>query len=405
MNPDDDETRRDAWMIARAALAAVDPREAVQRHVEQLVGSGELHGLAIGKAAAPMAQGLSDRLGPRLVTGLAVGPDEFAVEGWKTVVGDHPVPDRQSLAAGRCVADFVDAVPEDATLVVLLSGGASALVTHPIDGIGLQEIAAVTERLLRAGADIGDLNAVRRPLDKLKGGGILALCRGSVVTLILSDVVGDTIHDIGSGPTVPSPTGPEDALEVLRRFEIDQPAVKAALRQVEEVDVIEAEHQVIANVATAVEAAAAQAREADWNVEIVSTSLTGEAREVGRMLADRLIAAPPRTCLLAGGETTVTVDGSGLGGPSQELALTAVDALAGTDRVVMTLATDGRDGPTDAAGAFVDGTTATRTSRAASDALTANDSHRFFEALGDLVVTGPTGTNVNDLWIGLSGRK
>ena len=373
---------------------------------------------AVGKAAPGLAAawlatvpGWSRELFVVTPHGVDVPP---SVEAAATVRrGAHPYPDAAGEAAARELLARVRELGKDDLLVVLLSGGGSALLAAPEEGLTLAHVLATTRLLLEAGAPIGAVNTVRRQLLAAGGGGLArAAWPAPVRTALISDVLGDPLPDIASGPTVPSPTTAADALGVLERFALlDRvpPEVVAFLRAQRDLPPgpepweRAARTVVLANNRTAVEAAAAHLRARGWSVRVAPEPLTGEAAVRGRQLAALALAVPPgrRTALLWGGETTVTVRGSGRGGRNQELALAAALVLAGSGgRVLLAAGTDGIDGVTPNAGAVVDGGTADRIRAAGHDpraALWDNDAGTVLEASGDVLVTGPTGTNVCDL--------
>jgi len=419
--------RADALACFDAALAAVEPTrlvaEALAGPAGQALGDGPVTLLGLGKAAAAMALGADRALGPRIAGGaLAVPKAAGPAPGQLEVVrASHPVPDASSVAAGLALHARAAAAGPDDRLLLLVSGGGSALATLPPAGLRLADLPAVTGRLLLAGAPIGDLNAVRKHLDRLKGGRLArAAAPAPVLALVLSDVVGDPLDVIASGPVSPDPTTWADAISALRRHDAWQsapPAVRDLLSRGVAGDLPDTPGpgdpcfdtvsvHTVGNARTAAEAARAEAARRGYHAEVVSCTVTGEAREVGRDLArlarDRLSGAAPRpACLVAAGETTVTVRGPGQGGRNQELALSAALALAGEPHVtIASLGTDGVDGPTDAAGAVVDGDTAALARQAGLDpaaALAANDSHTLLKTARAVVATGPTGTNVGDL--------
>lgn len=418
--------------LKRAALDAVDPGAAVRRHVrregnELLVGErrydldGFEHVFLVGggKAAVPMAAALVQILGERLTRGAVVTKAGHA-QGWahpriQVVEAGHPVPDANSVRGGRLVADLAAEAGPDDLVICLISGGGSALLTHPAAGLTLDDLQAVTDALLRCGAPINEINAVRKHASRIKGGNLARLAApAQLVTLILSDVIGDPLDVIASGPTVPDSTTVADAREVLARYGIEgggrlRETPKPGDEVFEDVQDV-----VIGSNRLAARAAVDEARRRGFDTLLLGTYAEGEAREVGTVAAaltkgvraDGDPLSPP-ACLIWGGETTVTVRGDGKGGRNQELALAAALALDGwSDVLMMALATDGTDGPTDAAGAVVTGDTMRRARELGLDArvaLEANDSYHFFEALGDLIRTGPTGTNVNDLLFILVG--
>ena len=398
--------------IMAAALRAVDPYQAVQQHLPDI--EGRVYGLAIGKAAVPMMDALVERT--PIAGGLAV--TKFAAglhrDVYTVMEGGHPVPDAHSLQAGERALKFASSLKEEDTLVCLISGGGSALVTAPY--IPLEDLQALTSMLLASGARIDEINTLRRQLDRIKGGGLAGATRARIISLILSDVVGSPLEAIASGPTAPDPTTSEDALRILEKYRLPDRVPLSIIQILESGSslpesqerapgLVGVQNFIIGDNKLAAQAALEQAQRETFHAEILSTRLQGEAREVGRELAQRLraelsIRARP-FCLIAGGETTVTIRGDGKGGRNQELALAAVDQLDGLRNVMLiSMATDGDDGPTDAAGAVVTGETAQRAQSLgldATDHLSRNDAYPFFETLGDLLKTGPTGTNVNDL--------
>jgi hydroxypyruvate reductase len=431
--------RRDAERCRVAALAAVEPGKLVAatlvRRGPRLVltaadGStvaehaGPVHLVAVGKGAMAMARAAMVSLGASLKTGLVVVPNgvDVGMSPQVRLVGaGHPLPTAASGRAGRAALTIASCTGADTLLLVLVSGGASSLLTVPARGITLADKQRVTRRLLAAGADVAALNAVRKHCSQLKGGGLLrAGGRARAVwTLVLSDVLGDDLSTIGSGPTAADPTTFRDALAVLERFGLRERGSAAIVRHLEtgaRGEIVETlkpgdplvartRHVVVGNNATAVEAAR-RAAEALGYAAAVLPPFTGDAAEAGRALAARVRALPPTraTALLAGGEPTVRVRAGGRGGRAQHLALAAALALDGVPAVVLAVGTDGVDGPTDAAGALVDGGLVARARARNIDlatALDATDSHPVLERLGVLVRTGPTGTNVTDLVVAL----
>jgi hydroxypyruvate reductase len=335
----------------------------------------------------------------------------------------HPLPDERGVdGSARMVQLAREAGPRDLVLC-LISGGGSALMPLPVTGISLSDVQAVTEALLSCGATINEINAIRKHVSKIKGGNLAKWVHpAELVSLVLSDVVGNPLDVIASGPTVPDGTTFAQALEVIEKYELSTRIPASILDHIQRGsrgEVAEnpkagdqvfdrTETLVIGSNDIAASAAVLQARQLGYNAMLMSTYVEGEAREVARVFASigREIAssgrplAPP-ACVVAGGETTVTIRGDGLGGRNQELALAGAPAIDGLDNVlIVALATDGTDGPTDAAGAVADGTTVARAAEAGlsvTASLRDNDSYHFFERLGDLLLTGPTNTNVNDL--------
>jgi glycerate 2-kinase len=416
----------------RAALSAADAGACVARGlpaVRDAVASARRWNLiAAGKASVPMTAaclaGLPSR--PSLAMAVAPGPSDAVPDGVEYFAGGHPVPTPGSLDAGRRAVEIACATADADVLVVLLSGGASALLEQVAAGVPLADLQATTSRLLRAGADITALNAVRKHLSRVKGGRLASAASGRTVALVVSDVVGDDLAVIASGPTVADPTTYADALAVLARFGgLDgfPRTVVDALREGLEGSRPETPKAAAAGLSRtatlivgaqrdAIDGARREAAARGYRVLADPVPLTGEARVAAIAVMERIRAHArtpgPKTCLLSGGETTVTVVGSGRGGRNQELALALAAPLAGVRLacVAASVGTDGVDGPTDAAGAMVDTTTLDR-ARAAGIGepeafLRENNAYAFFHALGDLVLTGPTGTNVGDIQVVLT---
>ena len=346
--------------------------------------------LAVGKAARRMTTALGNLIEERIDAGIIVSktsflPDEFPAK-YTCFVGSHPVPTAASVAAGEAVLEFAATLNGKDLLIVLLSGGGSSLLVAPAEGESLESIQALNRSLLASGATINEINAERKKADRVKGGGVARAARGArIVNLILSDVIGNDLKTIASGPTILAPGDGGERIESL----------------------------IVGDVKTAMDAAAKSARAFGFETRILDEPIVGEAREVGRNFAERIAALRAERdpgsrpfLLIQGGESTVTIasDSQGCGGRNQETALGAVETLSGLSGVALvTFATDGEDGPTDAAGAIVTGDTA-RPGVAAglklSEALERNDSYRYFEAAGGLIRIGSTGSNVNDLLMG-----
>lgn len=427
--------------ILEAALRAADPATAVRGALtlsgDRLEVAGQSLDLAqyrrirlvgAGKAARAMSLGLAAVLGERITGGLVITKhvtpaDVDLLPGVRVLPGGHPVPNEDSLRSAQTIARFLSDCRADDLAFCLISGGGSALMTLPQEGVSLVDMQALTRLLLASGADIGEINTLRKHLDRVKGGGLARLASPArLVTLILSDVIGSPLDVIASGPTVADPSTYADALGILRKYRLEEKAPAAVVLALEKglrgetPETIKpgdpllerVTTQVIASNTQAAQAALERARAEGFNALLLTTYLQGEAAQAGGVLASILrqvdasgqpVARP--ACIVAGGETTVTLRGSGLGGRNQELALGAVSLLAGLQDVAfVTLATDGEDGPTDAAGAVVTGETLTRAREMGLDAQQAmqeNDSYHFFEPMKGLLKPGPTGTNVNDL--------
>ena len=399
--------------ILSAALKAVDPAEAVRRHL--LSVSGNVYGLGIGKASIPMLTALAEAIPLSGALAISKHASEPSRSLFPLLLGGHPVPDLNSVRAGERALDFVSGLNEDDTLVCLISGGGSALMTAPHEGISLGDMQALTSLLLACGARIDEINTLRRRLDRVKGGGLARATRARVISLILSDVIGNPLEAIASGPTYPDPTTSEDAFAILGKYGLEEQVPESirnyllgtpspALAAFSDGS-MRVKNIIIGDNRLAAQVALERAEREGLEAEILTNDLQGEARQVGKMLANRLKDELSRRnrpfCLIAGGETTVTLQGDGRGGRNQELALGAVDVLRGLENVMLiSLATDGEDGPTDAAGTVATGESAGRAESLGLDAaayLSRNDAYHFFEKLGDLIRTGPSGTNVNDL--------
>lgn len=385
------ERRAHLEAIWRAGVAACLPDHVVPRHLPE-PPKGRTILLAVGKAAVPMARTVEETWkGP--LTGLAVTRHgaRAPLERIEVVEAGHPVPDAASVGAAERLLALAREAGSNDLVLVLLSGGASALACLPGPGLDLAEKQRVTSALLRSGAPIGEINCVRRHLSRFKGGRLaLAAAPARLVTLAISDVLGDAPEDIGSGPTVADRTTVADAQAVLRRYRIPPPEHGWSETPKE----VPGEYRIVARGRDALDAAAAEAERLGYRRHL--TECGGEARDVARVHAALAFAAAPGTALISGGELTVTVTGSGSGGPNQEYALAAAVALRGSAVTGLAADSDGIDGASDAAGAFFDGATA---GPGAGAALAANDSGSFLAARGVLFVTGPTGTNVNDLRI------
>ncbi len=419
--------RQRAEEIFLAGVAAADPAAATASALAELDvrAAGHVAVLAVGKAAFGMTRAAVELLGNRVRASgvLIVAHDEAERLGrFEALRSGHPLPDERGLAAAREIERRAAALGDGDLALVLISGGASALLPAPAPGIGLDDKLETTRQLLRGGATIHELNAVRKHLSTTKGGSLLRQLRPArIVTLALSDVIDDDPSVIGSGPTAPDPSTFEDAVAALERcgaLETCPPPVRARFEagirgELEETpkpgDPIfdDAVYRIVGGNRTSVQAMAAAC---GAGVEVEPAPLEGEAREVGFALARRFAATVP-AAWIAGGETTVTVRGAGKGGRNQELALAfALEAANGPladrrDWVFLAAGTDGRDGPTDAAGGAVDASTVGRIRSACRDpvaALEDNDSYRVLDAGGALLRTGPTGTNVADVAVFVS---
>jgi glycerate 2-kinase len=440
--------RANLLRIYAAAVSAVDPRRVMARALdgeadggvqvrEAIVEAAGIRLIAVGKAARGMADESVARLGDRIVGGVVIGPKAAEADGdaalatdnypagVKILSGAHPLPDASSERAAHAALEVAAATQPGELLIVALSGGASAMMAAPAAGITLADKVAVTAALMRAGAGIRELNIVRKHLSAIKGGGLLTSVRPEVplTAVILSDVPGNDLGTIGSGPLAADPSTFSDAIGVMKRRRVWGKVPEAARDRLERgaageiAETVKPYDPMLERVTNliagdnriAVEAAERTATSLGYRVERWR-DLEGEADEAGRALAEYLAALPSDATIavIAGGETAVTVKGSGRGGRSQQAALAAAIELAriAVDRRVMLMfaGTDGIDGPTDAAGAIVTPKTVARAAEAGFDAasiLVNNNCYRLFKGLGDLVITGATGTNVADIMVAL----
>ena len=440
--------REEARSIFEAGVEAADPHRAVVENIrttdngglliagQELSQPGQLKIVAIGKASCTMAAAAIDAMkagGIReellSTPGMVVVNRENARElsGFEVLATGHPLPNEAGVRAAERIETYLAGGSADQGILVLISGGGSALLPAPAAGLPLEDKRAVTELLLRGGADIREFNTVRKHLSRLKGGGLARIAAPAPTeVLILSDVFDDDLSAIASGPAVPDPTTFDDAIEILKRYEIWKPSPEAikqhlesgARGHVEETPkpgnaIFEnVQQQIIGSNAIRLKAATERARELGYELDVLAEPLTGEAREVAGGFSDVLRKVPRkggsrrRCAYLAGGETTVTLRGSGKGGRNQEMALAIAAEAAGKSIsvpwVFLSGGTDGRDGPTDAAGGVVDAKTIKRGEQGGDDphrALRDNDSYAFLRRSGDLLMTGGTGTNVADLQV------
>ena len=401
----------DALNIAAAAVKAADPYQTTCEALKKyLPWDGAFTVFSIGKAAIPMARAAADTLGGRIRKGLAVTKyghtGDFASPYFQVIEAAHPVSDENSIRAAETALAIADGLDENDTVVVLLSGGGSALFEKSTVPPEAQR--EITEKLLARGAEIGEINAVRRRISAVKGGKFAARCYpAKVITFALSDVLNDDKSVIASGVTVndDTPDGFVKAVADKYLSDIDN-AVTEQLYKKEELTLNDGGYHFVGNIDLLCEAAKARAEKLGYSAKIVSKALTGEAREQARRILSAVPEAPGQRAYIYGGETTVTLTGKGLGGRNQEMALAAAIALRGREHIAfLSVGSDGTDGPTDAAGGVADGATYERMKSAGVSpeaALADNDSYHALKACGDLIVTGPTGTNVNDITLVLT---
>jgi glycerate 2-kinase len=432
--------RSDALRIFSSALKASDPKEAVLRHVRvsdgvlfagkrryRLEAFRNIYLTGAGKASARMAVAVERLLGKRITGGLLNVKHGHVAKLRRIRLNEcgHPVPDEAGVQGAQEIGNIAAKAGEDDLLICLISGGGSALLPFPAQPVTLAEKQDTTQLLLRSGANIHEINTVRKHISSIKGGQLAALAwPAQVLSLILSDVIGDDLDVIGSGPTAPDSSTFLDALAVLEKFGLTNlvpPPVSERIRAGVAGEIPETpkslervQNLIVGSNQLALDAAAGAARGLGYRPLILSSFIEGETRDVAKVHAaiakevlssGRPVKRP--ACVISGGETTVTIKGNGLGGRNQEFALAAAMDIAAISGVLMLSGgTDGSDGPTNAAGALCDGTTIARAEKLglnAADFLARNDSYHFFEPLGDLIKTGPTGTNVMDVRLALFG--
>ena len=421
--------RRQALSIFRAAVAAADPAAAVQRRLERLSTSRcrNIFVVGAGKAGASMAAAAERVLGKRITSGLVNVKYGHVAKLRRIELNEcgHPVPDGLGVAGAERIAQIAKRAARDDLVLCLISGGASALLPLPAPPLSLEEKQEVTRLLLACGADISEFNAVRKHLSRIKGGQLARLAwPATLEALLLSDVIGDDPGVIGSGPAAADASTFADVARIVGKYGIEARLPASVKRRLDlglDGEIPETpkagdpvfrrvRNTIIGSNRVALAAAARRARQLGFRTLVLSSEIQGETREIARMhgaIAREIVrfGQPIRrpACIVSGGETTVTLRGNGLGGRNQEFVLAAALEIAGLpDTVVFSAGTDGTDGPTDAAGAIADGSTLARNPEGAAY-LNANDSYHYFEALGDLVKTGPTLTNVMDVRLVLVG--
>ncbi len=432
--------RQHAREIFNAGLHAVDPADAMTRYVRvegerlyvadtqyDLTAYQHIYVVGGGKAGASMSRAVEEILGERVSGGWVNVKYEHLAPTQRITIHEagHPVPDEAGVAGTRRIIDLLESATAHDLVLCVLSGGGSALLPAPAEGITLEEKQAVTKLLLHCGATIDEINTIRKHISVIKGGQMAKIAfPATLTTLILSDVISDPLDMIASGPTVPDSGTFDDCLTVFETYDIRGDIPSSILERIQKGAAGEiadtpksgdpifekTDNLIVASNRLAASAAADKARELGYQTLILSTSVEGETKEVAKVhtaiMKEILQSGNPLTrpaCVISGGETTVTIQGNGLGGRNQEFVLAAASEIAGlTHSVVLSAGTDGTDGPTDAAGAIADGQTIVRAGELHLDPmvyLRNNDSYHFFEALGDLMKTGPTNTNVMDLRI------
>ncbi len=405
--------REDGNTIIRSAIEAVLPEAAVIKALENRKFSGKVVVIAIGKAAWNMAKATQLTLNQQIDAGLVITKYEHArgpIDGFEIVEAGHPIPDENSvLGASKAIA-LVENLSEEDHVIFLVSGGGSALFEKPMPGIMLEDIMDITEQLLGCGADIVEINTVRKHLSGVKGGKFALHCKkASIFAIVLSDVIGDRLDAIASGPAYPDGSTSEEALKIINKYDLTVTDEMLEVLSIETPkEITNCETVITGSVSALCDAASESAKALGYQPIILSSTLDCEAKEAGKFLS--AIAREIHShkthhkkpiAMIVGGETVVRIIGKGKGGRNQELALSAalgIEGLEGT--LIFSVGSDGTDGPTDAAGGMVDGTTAMKIRATGMEPevyLDNNDSYHALQASGDLIMTGSTGTNVNDL--------
>ena len=446
MKMNEQSLRSSAKNIFRFALKAVDPFYAIKKRLkldeDNLWVGGSLYRLedirriwviGAGKASAPMAQAVEKILGPRIHKGVVVTKHGYVapLSRIELLEGGHPLPDAEGIKGTKRILKLISDLDENDLVICLISGGGSALLVSPSPGISLKDIKELTDQLLRCGADIKEINTIRKHISQVKGGRLAQMAHPAhVITLILSDVIGSRLDSIASGPTAPDTTTFSNCLKIIQKYELRDripPSIlghlkKGAQGKIEETPkpgspiFKRVKNFIIGSNSLALEAARQKAEDLGFNTAILSRPVSGDTTRAAVKHATfaktiQEIGDPisPPACLISGGETTVKIKGRGLGGRNQEFVLVGSTKIADMQNTVMLSAgTDGTDGPTDAAGAICDGKTIKGALRKGLDPkqyLENNDSYHFFQKLGDLLKTGATNTNVMDIHLILVGAK
>ncbi len=410
--------RDDAMIIIGEAIKAVLPEAAVVKALQNKKIKTDVVLIAIGKAAWNMANAAKDTLGAKIRKGTVItkyNHSKGSIENCEIIEAGHPIPDQNSVLGATKVLEMVSGLTPDDQVIFLISGGGSSLFEKPLDGVSLEDIIDITNLLLSCGADIVEINTIRKHLSAVKGGRFARQCGGAkIFAIVLSDVVGDKLDAIASGPAYPDSTTSLEAFNILRKYDIQigDHLVKALGNETPKT-IENCETVVTGNVTALCESAAKSAQKLGYSPLVLSTCVDREAKEYGKYLASVVreiksgsysdFAPKPPCAIISGGETIVRLTGNGKGGRNQEVALSAAMGIEGfEDVVVFSVGSDGTDGPTDAAGGMVDGDTASRMRSAAvipEVYLENNDSYNALKASGDLIMIGPTGTNVNDLMV------
>ena len=404
--------KQDAFSAALAAIHAVSPDEAVRRALEDFSPQGDVYLVSTGKAGWQMAKAALEHLNMPIREGIVVTKYDHVKAPLLDIQcfeAGHPVPDENSFRGTQAVLDMTADLKETDTVLFLLSGGGSALFEKPL--ISGEELRDITGQLLACGADIVEMNTIRKRLSAVKGGRFALHCApAQVYGVVLSDILGDPLDMIASGPAAPDPSTCTDALKIVEKYQLRlSDNAMELLRQETPKQLHNVQSVVIGSVKQLCKAAAAECKKLGYEPLLLTDRMDGEAREMGYWLGTMLsekATGGKKLALIAGGETVVHLKGKGLGGRNQELALAAAEAISGIPNVcLISVGSDGTDGPTDAAGGYVDGSTRNQLGHRYRAMLDDNDAYHALQITDGLVITGPTGTNVNDVTIGLVDWK
>jgi len=412
---------RDAKEIISESIKEVMPEKAVQKALENKTFEGNIIVIAIGKAAWVMAKTTAEIMGDRILKGLVItkyGHSKGEIGGFQIVEAGHPIVDENSLIGGELALEMVENLSKKDNVILLLSGGGSSLFEKPLEGLFLEDLVFVSEELLKCGADIVEINTIRKRVSAVKGGKFAEACKpASIYTIVLSDVLGDRLDTIASGPAYPDSTTTEEAMALIEKYGLNfNDKIMSCLKIETPKDTSNCETVIAGNVKELCDIAEKTAKKLGYETLVLSTNLEGEAYLQGQMFASLAASIlkeekplKPPCAIISGGETVVKIKGTGKGGRNQEMALAAAEGISGLGQVLFfSLGSDGTDGPTDAAGGMVNGYTKEKLDKMninIKDVLEENNSYEALKECGGLIFTGPTGTNVNDLQVLLIGGK
>lgn len=407
-----------AKYIIENSLKEINPRMAMSKIINEISLDRDIYVLALGKAAWEMANILNSEIGNHIASGLIITKHDHSfgpISKFKIIEAGHPILDEYSIIAGNEAIKFVSKLNSDDLLITLISGGGSSLMEKPLDKITLDEFREASSKILNSGADILEFNTIRKHISAVKGGRLASLANGAkILNIIISDVIGDKLDFIASGPTVLDTSTTQESIKIIEKYKIDLPnSIMNALKVETPKHIPTCKSIIISNVEQLANITKLKAEKLGYNAHILSTSLNCEAREAGKFIAS-IAKYKHSNCnnpiaLIFAGETVVEVKGDGIGGRNQEIALSAAIELKGEkDILLFSLGSDGTDGPTDAAGAIITGNTFEELQNKGVDPVTylkENNSYVALDKIGALIKTGPTGTNVNDVTVVLINKN